>query len=116
MNGQLDTTIDIDIGGTFTDCFIRSNGHVATGKAETTSHDLSIGFLNSISSASKDLDMDSNNLISSASAIRYSTTFGLNKLISRSGSKLGVLVTNGLEDIVFPSTQLGEVVDLLNHL
>ena len=57
MNGQLDTTIDIDLGETITDSFIQSNGHVATGKAETTSHDLSIGFLNSISSASKDLSL-----------------------------------------------------------
>ncbi len=100
MTKQLNTTIDVDIGGTFTDCFVRSNGTIVTGKAETTSHDLSIGFLNSIISASRDLNVDSNNLIASATAIRYSTTFALNKLISRSGSKLGVLVTNGLEDIV----------------
>jgi N-methylhydantoinase A/acetophenone carboxylase len=100
MIKKINTTIDVDIGGTFTDCFIRSNGDVATGKAETTSHDLSLGFLNSIASASRDLNVDANDLIANATAIRYSTTFALNKLISRSGSKLGVLVTNGLEDIV----------------
>ena len=49
------TTIDVDIGGTFTDCFVRSNGKIATGKAETTSHDLSIGFLNAITSAAQEM-------------------------------------------------------------
>lgn len=95
------TTIDVDIGGTFTDCFVRSNGKIATGKAETTSHDLSIGFLNAITSAAKEMGSESNDLIKDSTSIRYSTTFALNKLIERSGSKLGVLVTNGLEDIVF---------------
>ena len=42
-------TIDIDTGGTFTDCFLHgSRGEVRTVKVPTTPHDLTVCFLDSI--------------------------------------------------------------------
>ena len=41
-------TIDIDTGGTFTDCFLYGEGGVRTVKVPTTPHDLTVCFLGSI--------------------------------------------------------------------
>ena len=52
MTGKTTYRVGVDIGGTFTDCAVLTDdGRVATGKAPTTPHDLSEGFLNSIANA-----------------------------------------------------------------
>lgn len=94
-------TIDVDIGGTFTDCFVRYDGQILTGKAETTEHDLSVGFFAAIRDAISSLDVDQREILSAADRVRYSTTVALNKLIAREGSKLGLLMTKGLTDVPF---------------
>ncbi len=40
----IENSISIDIGGTFTDCFVAYHGKTASGKAPTTRHRLSVGF------------------------------------------------------------------------
>jgi len=94
-------TVDVDIGGTFTDCFVRYRGEVATGKAETTDHDLSIGFLNAVDDATEPLDVARSDLLAAADRVRYSTTVALNKLIAREGTTLGLLTTAGTEDLPY---------------
>ena len=37
-------TIDIDIGGTFTDCVLVGPGGIMRSKTPTTAYDLSVGF------------------------------------------------------------------------
>lgn len=91
-------TVDVDIGGTFTDCFVRHGDQLATGKAETTEHDLSIGFLNSVERAAAGIGLDRDELLGTAETVRYSTTVALNDLIERQGTRLGLLVTDGWED------------------
>lgn len=93
--------INVDIGGTFTDCLATAeDGAVRTAKALTTHHDLSIGFLRAVSDIAAEAGLDVDALLSETSAIRYATTLGTNALIERTGPRLGLLTTRGHEDTV----------------
>jgi N-methylhydantoinase A len=92
--------INVDIGGTFTDCFASSNGTVATAKALTTHHNLSQGFLEAVEDIAEQLDTTTNDLLSKTEAIRYATTLGTNALIERTGPPLALITTSGYEDVV----------------
>ncbi|MCS7142255.1 MAG: hydantoinase/oxoprolinase family protein [Aigarchaeota archaeon] len=93
-------TIDIDIGGTFTEAVVNRDGKIVWGKVLTTTHDLSVGVIRAISEAAKKLEMDVVNLLAETEIIRYSTTLALNSLIQRKGIKLGMITTAGMEDLV----------------
>jgi N-methylhydantoinase A/oxoprolinase/acetone carboxylase beta subunit len=93
-------SISIDIGGTFTDCFVLVDGNAATAKSPTTGYNLSIGFVRAIKDAARSLNMSEKELLQNVDAVIYSTTIAVNTLIQRTGPKLGLLVTEGFEDIV----------------
>src|SRR5439155_20888189 len=92
--------INVDIGGTFTDCFASTNGTVATAKALTTHHNLSQGFLEAVEDIARQLDTTPDGLLQETKAIRYATTLGTNALIERSGPPLALITTSGYEDVV----------------
>ncbi|MCW3066405.1 MAG: hypothetical protein JWN32_3577 [Solirubrobacterales bacterium] len=92
--------INVDIGGTFTDCFASTAGTVATAKALTTHHNLSQGFLEAISDIAGQLGTSPDELLGDASAVRYATTLGTNALIERTGPPLALITTSGYEDVV----------------
>jgi N-methylhydantoinase A/oxoprolinase/acetone carboxylase beta subunit len=94
-------TIDIDIGGTFTDCYIKYGDQSIIAKSPTTSYDLSVGFLKAIENGADALDLSIEELLQDTEVIRYSTTVAMNKLIQRKGPKLGLITTEGFEDITF---------------
>jgi N-methylhydantoinase A len=92
--------INVDIGGTFTDCFATENGTVASAKALTTHHNLSHGFTEALDQIASQLGATADELLSRTRAIRYATTLGTNALIERSGPRLALLTTRGFEDVV----------------
>jgi len=94
-------SISIDIGGTFTDCYLSLDGRVSWGKASTTPDDFSRGFLNALAQASHGLDLEVEDLLAGATLLRYSTTIALNALLQRSGPRLGLITTRGHEDMLF---------------
>ena len=94
-------TVNIDVGGTFTDCYVTCNGRVSWGKAATTPDDLSRGFLNALVDACKLLGIDAGKLLSETDILRYSTTVALNALLQRIGPRLGLITTRGHEDMLF---------------
>jgi len=94
-------SISIDIGGTFTDCYLALNGTVSWGKAATTPEDFSRGFLNALTEASLGLGLEVSDLLARATLLRYSTTIALNALLQRSGPRLGLITTRGHEDMLF---------------
>ncbi len=94
-------SISIDIGGTFTDCYLKMDDRVAWGKASTTPDDFSRGFLNALTDASSGLGLDVEDLLDGAALLRYSTTIALNALLQRSGPRLGLVTTRGHEDMLF---------------
>jgi len=93
-------TIDIDVGGTFTDMVLNYNGETILKKTPTTPHDLSACFLNVIEEAGKELEMGPEELLPEVDLVRYSTTVAMNRLIERKGPRLGLIASEGHEDAV----------------
>ncbi len=85
-------TIDIDTGGTFTDCYVEGGVHVVLSKSDTTPHDLSQGVMECIDRAAGALGMERSALLRQCAAIRLSTTIATNTFINKNGAKVGLLV------------------------
>ena len=93
--------VAIDCGGTFTDGIsVDEAGRVMTAKALTTPQDLTIGVRNTLANLARNNDMDLKEFLSAASIIIHGTTFATNALVTRSGSKTGLITTKGFRDII----------------
>ncbi|MEH6528532.1 MAG: hydantoinase/oxoprolinase N-terminal domain-containing protein, partial [Porticoccus sp.] len=73
--------ISVDIGGTFTDCFVVWNGKYIETKALTTHHNLALGFNEAVEKAYKELDISMEEILAGVDSVRYATTLGTNALI-----------------------------------
>jgi len=98
--GQVNS-IDIDVGGTFTDGVLKYADKQVMVKVPTTTYDLAVCFLNVIEAGAKELGVETGELVKSTDALRYSTTIAMNRLIERSGPRLGLITTEGFEDAIF---------------
>ncbi len=94
MSGSL----EIDIGGTFTDCYVRLDGRETWCKTRTTPFDLSQGMAEAIEESARRLGLAKRDLLEEIEIIRYSTTLAMNKLIERKGPRLALITTEGFED------------------
>ena len=94
-------TIDVDVGGTFTDALVTFDGRVAKAKASTTSYNLSVGFMRALEAAAVELGTDLAALLAATEMVRYSTTVALNRLLERKGPRLGLITTAGFEDTIY---------------
>jgi len=93
--------IGIDAGGTMTDTIlVDANGHFKIGKAATTPRDESEGFIISASDAADAWGVSLADLFSGIDVVLYSGTGMLNTLLSRTGRRLGLITTKGLEDMI----------------
>ena len=92
--------ISVDIGGTFTDCFVVWDGKYIEAKALTTHHNLALGFNEALEKANKVLGLELETILSQVDSVRYATTLGTNALIEHKGPKIGMLVTAGFEATV----------------
>ena len=93
-------SIDIDVGGTFTDFVLTLDGERIIAKCPTTPHDLSVGFLNAIEAGGEKVGLTVEELLPKIGIIRYSTTVALNRLLQRMGPRIGLLMTEGHEDAI----------------
>ncbi|QVQ50059.1 hydantoinase/oxoprolinase family protein [Spiractinospora alimapuensis] len=75
-------------------------GRFAVGKAPTTPHNESEGFLESAEDAAGYFGMSSREAFEALAVVLYSGTGMLNTLLSRTGRRVGLLVTKGMEDMV----------------
>ena len=92
--------VSVDIGGTFTDCFVVWDGKYIEAKALTTHHNLALGFNEALGKANKVLGLELETILSEVDSVRYATTLGTNALIEHKGPKMGMLVTAGYEATV----------------
>lgn len=92
--------VSVDIGGTFTDCFVVWDGEYIEAKALTTHHNLALGFNEALGKACNVLDLQLEQILSQVDSVRYATTLGTNALIEHKGPKIGMLVTAGFEATV----------------
>jgi N-methylhydantoinase A len=90
----------VDIGGTFTDCFVAWEDRYVEGKALTTHHNLALGFNDSLADACKQLNVEAGAVLSQVDSVRYATTLGTNALIERKGPRIGLLVTSGFKHTI----------------
>lgn len=89
----------IDAGGTMTDTFIvDQSGDFVVGKAQTTPQDESIGFMHSSADALGQWELSTTEGFPQIRSAVFSGTAMLNRLLSRQGDDVGVIVTAGQED------------------
>lgn len=94
--------VGVDIGGTFTDCvFLGSDGSIVGAKSPTTPDDRSEGFFASIARAAEKLELSESDVYGRISRLVHGTTTGTNAIVSRSGSKVGLITTAGHGDVMF---------------
>lgn len=94
-------TMDVDVGGTFTDCFMVRDGQVVISKSPTTYYNYSVCFMKALEEGSEKLGLSLEEALQETEAIRYSTTIGTNAIIERTGPKLGLITTAGFEDTIY---------------
>ena len=92
--------VSVDIGGTFTDCFVCWGADFVQAKALTTHHNLALGFNAALDSAIEQIGVDKHTLLSQVDSVRYATTLGTNALIERKGPAIGLLITDGFGSTV----------------
>jgi N-methylhydantoinase A len=92
--------VSVDIGGTFTDCFVVWGDQHIQSKALTTRHNLALGFNEALQNACEEIGVDMPTLLSQVDSVRYATTLGTNALIERKGPRIGVLVTAGFKSTI----------------
>ncbi len=92
--------VAVDIGGTFTDCFMVWDSHYIESKALTTHHNLALGFREALQAGCAKLDLDMQHVLSQVDSVRYATTLGTNALIQRKGPRVALLTTCGYESSV----------------
>jgi N-methylhydantoinase A len=94
-------SIDIDIGGTFTDGFFTDGVEVRTEKVLTTPHDITECFVNCVVAGARAFGLDTSEFLRRSSVARVSTTVGTNLLVQRIGPRLGLIVTKGHEKFLY---------------
>ncbi len=93
-------SIDIDVGGTFTDLVLTYEGRRVIAKSPTTPYDLSVSFMAVVEDGAAELGLRVAELLPKIDIVRYSTTIAMNRLIERHGPRLGLMTTEGHEDAV----------------
>jgi N-methylhydantoinase A/oxoprolinase/acetone carboxylase beta subunit len=91
---QATFNIGVDTGGTFTDAFIADEASGRwTAKVPTTPHDLTVCFSDAIDASAGAVGLARHDLLRRTAVIRFSSTIATNTALTRSGPKLGLLVT-----------------------
>jgi N-methylhydantoinase A len=95
-------SINVDIGGTFTDFYATENGgQTQVTKTVSTHYDLSVGFMKGIRDLARRFGLGLDEFMGRSDAVRYCTTVGTNAIIERTGPKLGFITTAGFEDAIY---------------
>ena len=107
----MEVVVGIDIGGTFTDAaaydFQSEKLHIA--KVPSTPSDPSIAFIRAIHKIADQTGISYDRI----QRIVHGTTVGTNAIIERKGSRVGILTTQGFEDILIIGRQKrGNMYDL----
>jgi N-methylhydantoinase A len=99
MTSQKKYLIATDVGGTCTDTVVFAFGEpIRLGKALSTPPNFANGVLDSVSSAAKSMGLSLIELISQAALFVHGSTVVDNAILTRDGSKVGLITTEGFED------------------
>jgi N-methylhydantoinase A len=93
--------IGVDIGGTFTDCVIvDQDGHRSVSKSLTTHESLAEGVLSAVGVNAEQLGLTRAQLLEQTDLFVHGTTVATNAVLTRNGSKTGLITTRGHEDAI----------------
>ncbi len=91
--------IALDAGGTMTDSVIvDAEGRFLVGKYLTNKKNESISFIGAIKDGAATADRKTEEVMGTSEVIVYAGTIMLNTLLSKTGAKVGLMVTQGFED------------------
>jgi N-methylhydantoinase A len=90
--------IGIDVGGTFTDFLLLSDSVRLVHKTSSTPDDPSRGFVTGLSELAAELDTTLEGFVAELDLIVHGTTVTRNALLTRTGARTGLLVTEGFRD------------------
>ena len=99
MKNRGSLTVGIDVGGTFTDVFIRDGERSgwAVRKVPSTPPAFAEGFLHGLSSALQQVGGQP----AEVARVIHGTTVATNCILTQSGARLGFLLTEGFRDILY---------------
>lgn len=90
-----------DVGGTCTDTVVvSSTGETFIGKTLSTPPDYENGVINSIQSAAETMGLELKELLKKTELFVHGSTVVDNTILTRDGSKTGIITTKGFEDTV----------------
>lgn len=93
--------IGVDIGGTFTDCVVvDERGRTSVSKSLTTHGKLSDGVLSALEVNAETRSLRLGELLARTTRFVHGTTVATNALLTRNGSKTGLITTKGHEDTI----------------
>jgi len=91
--------IGIDVGGTFTDLCLWSEGEgVQTFKVLSTPHDPSVGVLEGVARMASAVGLDVPAFLGATGLIVHGTTVCTNAVLTRGGATCGLITTSGVRD------------------
>ena len=92
-------TIDVDVGGTFTDLRAHARRRdAATARCRRRRTTCSVGFMQVVEEAAEEAGLSLEDLVAQVETVRYSTTVAMNRLLERSGPRVALITTQGHED------------------
>jgi N-methylhydantoinase A len=94
-------SINMDSGGTFTDGFFTRDVEIKKVKVDTTPHDFLVCFRSCIEEGAKAFEVTVPEMLQNTEEVRFSSTICSNIMITRSGPKVGLLVTKGSDDDLY---------------
>jgi N-methylhydantoinase A len=93
--------VGVDIGGTFTDCVIVDDqGERTVSKSLTTHGSLSDGVLAALEQGASQLEQTRGELLAATELFVHGTTVATNAVLTRTGSRTGLITTRGHEDSI----------------
>ena len=102
-------TIDLDVGGTFTDGFFSDGQTYRTAKVPTTAYDVPGCVLECVAAGAAAFGTDTAGLLREASVFRVATTIGTNIIVQGRGAKAGLLVSAGAEENLYGEGPAGVI-------
>ena len=105
--------VGVDTGGTFTDVTVMTpDGELFMDKAPTTPRDISKGIMDALAEVSQRMKLARKELLEKTLMLKHGSTVSTNALITREGSKVGLITTRGFEDTTLIMRAIGRVAGL----